>query len=276
MNRKIKFSVVIPTHNRPEKVVRAVESVLRQDYDSMEIIVVNDGSTVPYEELLQIYYDRIVYVPLAVVGGVSFARNCGISAAKGEWVVFLDDDDSFNDGYLKALLENEESHKDIELFWSDVRIVLQLKGDCALEKIITFPNTYESAQQVYHKALTIGAGYGLAIKKNVLDRLGYFDATLKVGEDTELILRLASNGIAMKSVSYTGVTIYENHQERLSHTYKAYSELNIYEKLFEKYAHFLNNNKVIYQDLLHWCVKIHFDNANYSAAIDAHRILKEM
>jgi hypothetical protein len=69
-------------------------------------------------------------------------------------------------------------------------------------------------KQVHHKALSIGARYGLAVRKKVLNRLGTFDTTLTVGEGTDLILKLISDEIQMKLVSYIGVTRYESHKAR--------------------------------------------------------------
>ena len=88
------ISVVIPTRRRPELLLRAIESVLRQTYDQMEILVVIDGPDEATREALRGVQDsrlRVIALPESVGG--SDARNTGVQNAKGEWIAFLDDDD---------------------------------------------------------------------------------------------------------------------------------------------------------------------------------------
>ena len=89
-------SAVIPTRNRPELVVKAVQSALRQTHPRIEVIVVIDGPDPPTERALaQIHDPRLrIYLLAANVGGAE-ARNIGVRAARGEWVGFLDDDDEW-------------------------------------------------------------------------------------------------------------------------------------------------------------------------------------
>ncbi|HEX5234772.1 MAG TPA: glycosyltransferase family A protein [Silvibacterium sp.] len=90
------MSVVIPTHNRPELVVKAVASVLRQDFEDFQVIVVIDGEDQKTLCNLQAFSDpRLTIVDLAISVGGAEARNVGVRAASGEWVAFLDDDDEW-------------------------------------------------------------------------------------------------------------------------------------------------------------------------------------
>lgn len=84
-------SVVIPTHNRPTEVRRAVASVLAQTMSDLEVIVVDDGSVPPVA--LGSKDPRVTVVRHERARGVSEARNTAIDAATGTWVAFLDDDD---------------------------------------------------------------------------------------------------------------------------------------------------------------------------------------
>jgi len=89
-------SAVIPTLNRPELVVRAVESALAQSFDSVEVVVVIDGPDRPTHQALQAIGDprlRVTQLPHNI-GGAS-ARNVGVQLARGHWVAFLDDDDEW-------------------------------------------------------------------------------------------------------------------------------------------------------------------------------------
>ncbi|MDZ4811400.1 MAG: glycosyltransferase [Pseudomonadota bacterium] len=88
----MKYSVVIPTFNRREKLVEAIDSVLRQRYADIEIIVVDDGSDDDSCKMLAQRFPEVHALQQANQGPAA-ARNRGIAAAKGEWIAFLDSDD---------------------------------------------------------------------------------------------------------------------------------------------------------------------------------------
>jgi glycosyltransferase involved in cell wall biosynthesis len=96
LTRSELVSAVIPTRNRPELVMKAVSSALRQSHTQMEVVVVIDGEDRATEERLASIGDpRLRVISLAVNVGGSEARNIGVRAARGEWVAFLDDDDEW-------------------------------------------------------------------------------------------------------------------------------------------------------------------------------------
>ncbi len=99
-----KVSVVIPTYNGAAEVRRAIDSALAQDGCEVEVIPVNDGSTDDTKTVLDSYGDRIKAVHQKNSGPAA-TRNAGIAAATGEWVAFLDHDDYWKPGKLKAQLE---------------------------------------------------------------------------------------------------------------------------------------------------------------------------
>ncbi len=90
----MKVSVLIPTYNRRDYIVSAVESVLAQDFSDFEIIVVDDGSTDDTAERLRPYESRIRLIRTAN-HGPALARNVAMLAARGEYVAYLDSDDLY-------------------------------------------------------------------------------------------------------------------------------------------------------------------------------------
>jgi glycosyltransferase involved in cell wall biosynthesis len=89
-------SVVIPTRNRPQLVVKAVASALAQDFENSEVIVVIDGHDPATRDALQNMDDeRLRVISLTECAGGAEARNIGVRAAHGEWIAFLDDDDEW-------------------------------------------------------------------------------------------------------------------------------------------------------------------------------------
>ncbi|MBB1419447.1 glycosyltransferase [Pseudoalteromonas sp. SG44-1] len=101
------ISVYIPTHNRSYMLKRALDSVLNQSYKSIEIIIVDDGSSDDTQVVLQSYlkkYDNIICLRQEIPKGACVARNLAISAASGEFITGLDDDDEFMPEHIEGLL----------------------------------------------------------------------------------------------------------------------------------------------------------------------------
>lgn len=102
----ILLSVVIPVYNAERFIEAAVESVMAQDYDNFEIILVDDGSTdnsVAICDALAAKYNRIRVLHKAN-GGVSSARNAGIDAALGDYITFVDADDKIGDNMFADMM----------------------------------------------------------------------------------------------------------------------------------------------------------------------------
>lgn len=99
------ISVIIPVYNAADSVADAVDSLVAQDYEGLEIILVNDGSTDGSGETcdeLRRKFSCITVIHKAN-GGVSSARNAGLDAASGDYVMFLDADDVLAPGCLKEM-----------------------------------------------------------------------------------------------------------------------------------------------------------------------------
>lgn len=99
-----RISIIIPAYNASGFLPRLLHSILRQDYQDYEVIIINDGSS---DETLRIASDfenkhNKIHVLNKSNGGVSSARNCGIEKARGEWIYFCDADDELADGALKV------------------------------------------------------------------------------------------------------------------------------------------------------------------------------
>ncbi|MFC2106017.1 glycosyltransferase family 2 protein, partial [Candidatus Bipolaricaulota bacterium] len=94
-------SAIIPVFNGERFLVEAIESVLAQDYDPLEIIIIDDGSTDNTPRIAAGYADRIRYVRQEN-GGPAAARNAGLLHSHGEAVSFLDADDLWTPGKLMS------------------------------------------------------------------------------------------------------------------------------------------------------------------------------
>ena len=94
------FALVIPTHRRPDLVVQAVESALRQTRPFDQVVVVADGLDDPAVAVLDASPVEVVAIEKA---GVAAARNAGVDRARTDWVCFLDDDDLLHPDYLSRV-----------------------------------------------------------------------------------------------------------------------------------------------------------------------------
>lgn len=119
MDESKKVSVIIPLYNRKHLISRCVESVCRQTYRNLEIIIVDDGSTDACDEVLATLQksDERINVIRKENGGVSSARNCGLDIATGDYVQFVDSDDALvMDTIELAVSEIEEFELDAVVF----------------------------------------------------------------------------------------------------------------------------------------------------------------
>lgn len=94
-DEKIKFSIILPVYNVEDYVADAIESVLRQTYSNIELIIVNDGSTDKSKNIIDEYakLDPRIKVIDCPNNGLSEARNIGLRNASGEYIFFMDSDD---------------------------------------------------------------------------------------------------------------------------------------------------------------------------------------
>lgn len=101
MKDDVVASVVIPCYNSEAYVSRAIESALRQSYSEVEVVVVDDGSTDDSFEQISQFEDRVSVIPTKNKGA-SAARNTGLQASSGEYVKFLDADDTLYPGAVES------------------------------------------------------------------------------------------------------------------------------------------------------------------------------
>lgn len=100
----MRYSIIIPVYNRPDEAKELLDSLTRQTVKDFEVVVVEDGSTVPCKEVADSYADRLaVHYFEKPNGGPGPARNFGVSKAQGDYVLILDSDVVLPEGYLAAI-----------------------------------------------------------------------------------------------------------------------------------------------------------------------------
>lgn len=118
------ISIIIPTYNREMIISRALNSILEQTYGDWECVVVDDGSTDDTEKVIREYIDqnsRFQYLRNNRSKGAQGARNTGILAAQGEWVILFDSDNKMHPSFLASLKEEQEKwNVDVCSTWSNI------------------------------------------------------------------------------------------------------------------------------------------------------------
>lgn len=106
------FSVIVPAHNSEKFIRIGLESIKGQAFDDYELIVVCDACTDSTAEVAAEYADMIIMTNFGRPGG---ARNAGLDHATGEWILFMDDDDSYMPDAFETIAEELKSIKDIDI-----------------------------------------------------------------------------------------------------------------------------------------------------------------
>ena len=264
-----KFSIVIPTHNRPNHLRRAVKSLIAQDVPDSEIIVVNDGSNEDYSDFLAEFGKSVNYITQPNALGVSVARNTGVRNASGDWIVFLDDDDLMAPGYLNAVATAIKTET-FDYCWCGVKFVFppQHVGGKHLTQIVRKPAVAETQHEKIANILALGASFGLAIRKEVFEECGGFNPKFNVGEDTDLFIKLLTNEAVPYYLPCVGILKNELHTNRLtSGTFSSFSRNYAYEYLFKCHPLFFRTYPSNHKALLWWAFRVHVMNGNFRGTI---------
>jgi GT2 family glycosyltransferase len=152
-------SVVIPTYNRAHIVAQAVESALAQQYEAIEVIVVDDGSTDDTEARVRAGFGgdaRVRYVRKAN-GGPASARNVGFGEAHGELVGLLDSDDSWHPWKLQVQVRCMERYPELGMTWTDLEMIDPAGRVVDPAHLRTMYNAYKlfTDEQIFQRAVPL-------------------------------------------------------------------------------------------------------------------------
>jgi glycosyltransferase involved in cell wall biosynthesis len=191
-------SVVIPTLNRPQLVVRAVRSAVGQTLRSIEVIVIIDGPDAATVQALRAVNDsRVRVMVLPRNRGPSEARNEGVKAARGRWIAFLDHDDEWLPGKLEIQLRTARKSASRDPIVSCRFIGRRETHDVVLPRRL--PTPFEPISEYLFRRTGLPGGEGLAQSSTILTtkellRRVPFRAEARRHDDIEWILRAAAGG----------------------------------------------------------------------------------
>lgn len=182
------ISVIITTFSRPEKLFRAIDSVLMQTFQDIEIIVVDDGSPLPVESLITKRYGKnVICLSHKENLGAPAARNTGIQNSNGKYIAFLDDDDEWSPNKLKKQLDFYlDDSENYGLIYCGYAYIYEN------EMVAEFYPTYRG--NIFKNLLLtnfVGSSSLPLIKRQCLDTVGVFDEKFKSFQDWDMWLRVA-------------------------------------------------------------------------------------
>jgi glycosyltransferase involved in cell wall biosynthesis len=178
-----KVSVIIPTYNRLPMLKEAVDSVLAQGFEDIELMVVDDGSTDGTAEELKRYGGRVKLLQHPVNKGVSAARNKGILHARGKYIAFLDSDDLWVKGKLKIQVAFLDDNPHYPLCYTDEIWIRKGKRVNPMVKHAKYSGW------IFEKCLPlcIISPSSAMMRKTFFSRVGLFDEALPVCEDYDFL-----------------------------------------------------------------------------------------
>lgn len=184
------ISIIIPAYNYAQYIEEALKSVLKQSYDKIELIVVDDGSTDNLKQIIEQYPETRYYRQKRQ--GPAKARNLGAKNSKGDFLIFLDADDRLHPRYVELTL------KDIT---KDARLGLIYTGTQCFGRLSEIRNP-----RVQHHRFSIigspGGQIGAAlIRREAFDSVNGYDERLLACEDGDLVIRLWLKGWKIASIN---------------------------------------------------------------------------
>lgn len=247
------ISCIVTTYKRPVSVLkRAVDSVMKQTYSNIEVIVVNDAPedeklSDEIREMLNGYDKEIQYLVSEKSMGPCGARNLGLKQAKGEYVAFLDDDDE----WLPQKLEIQMTYmkkEDVALVYSSHYFVTAKGKRRKIEEPLAGKGMKGEEFKYLLRANFIGSTSSPLIRKQAVEAVGGFDRSLKSSQDHDLWLQIARE-YRICYLKEPLVILYYS-KDAISRSKKRV--LQGYECLLNKYALYYESDKSTYNYRLNY------------------------
>jgi glycosyltransferase involved in cell wall biosynthesis len=200
--KPVPVSAIIPVYNGAAFLAEAIESILRQAYEPLEIIVVDDGSTDDSAKVAG-GFRNIRYV-FQENSGPPAARNRGLKMAKGDVIAFLDADDLWPETKLARQLARLVNEPSIEIIVGRKRIIQ------SSDVIDGRPKHESSSEPVI--SLDVGAAL---FRKSVFEKVGLFDETLRYQDDWDWFMRARELRVSM-AMNQEVVLFYRRHEHNLT------------------------------------------------------------
>lgn len=194
-------SVVVITYNRPERIPKAIQTVLDQTFQDFEIIVVDGANSIDNMDAVLRFKDkRVKYLPVEKEAvnyisfkGIQHSRNVGCKAATGKYIAMLDDDDWWETTKLEKQVKTVENQIDVGLVLCYTKI--ETDDGNIIDKSKLEP-TYKDLLQAYNLSST--SSY--LIRTNILKEIGYWNEELRGMHEYDVALKISKLGYRIITV----------------------------------------------------------------------------
>jgi len=186
-----KVSIIVTCYNKDSYIAETIKSVLLQTYTNFELIIINDGSTDNSLEIIESFTDKRIILCNQINGGENSARNRGISMVSGEYIAFLDGDDIWESTKIEEQINYIEKNN-FDMCFCNYNII-DKEGilNFFFFKLDFLNYSYSSLK---NKILTgnyiLGSASSVVVKKDIVNKVGFFDTNLKWGGDWEYWIRI--------------------------------------------------------------------------------------
>ncbi|MBX2883431.1 MAG: glycosyltransferase [Granulosicoccus sp.] len=205
------ISVITPTYNRANYLLKSIDSVLNQSPQIIEHLVVDDGSTDDTSSLAKTIADpRFRYIRKPHSGAPA-TRNAGIEAAHGRYILWLDSDDELKPGILEHYIHEITQFAEVDIFYGDLEMV----DETGKKSVLAFQNYYQKTDLLSHLIRgTIIPNPGTLVRKSLYSKHGLYDLRFRRAHDFEFW----SRALADASIKHCGVNCcrYRWHRENMS------------------------------------------------------------
>jgi len=190
-NRIPLFSIIMPTHNNARYIGEAISSILTQEFEELEIVVVDDGSTDNTEEVIaQINDPKLQYYRIQK-SGAPCARNYGVGKAKGEFLFKVDSDDVLLTGALHHYTKMIKQFPDVDIFYGDLIVVDdQLQPIKTEDYVDWYGKSGELLTETFHRSPIPNPG--ACIRRAAFLQVGPYNVSFRRAHDYEWWSRAVS------------------------------------------------------------------------------------
>ena len=196
----MQFSIIVPVYNRPQEVEELLASLCKQTKKDFEVIIVEDGSSVPCEDVCTRYAKQLdLRYFVKPNGGPSAARNYGAERAKGEYLLILDSDIIAPNTYIEQI-QKELEHEPADAFGGPDAAHPDFTP---IQKAISYSMTSflttggirggkKKMDKFYPRSFNLG------VKREVFEALHGFDTSMRFGEDIDFSIRIFAGGYSCR------------------------------------------------------------------------------
>lgn len=208
------FSIIIPSYNRASIIRKTIESALNQSFKNIEIIVVDDGSTDNTRDVVSSINDNRIKYVYQDNAERCVARNNGASYAQGEYLLFLDSDDSYETNHLKGLFDfiEKQNHKEILIVCHCRYHIINQEGEHI--EYPTHKKIIEGQEFEYVLFIPLITSR-ICLHRKIFEEF-QFDTHINISEDQILWISIATKYKIVQYEQYTvNYTIHENNSVSL-------------------------------------------------------------